>query len=242
MKRLYCDRFLLVALVIGITSGVLFCGYSYVSKAENHGIINSAPQQLVEKIDDGKIILTADYDDKYYVYKNFKLRIGNWSQGFNWQSIGKAGFEPSMKLIDLGNGKNSGLAIFLVEAEGTGVFITKAHVISIDTHSEITIEDPKTIIEKHVKLGSENNNIILNIDGNKVVLDRDYLSKLGLSSNNIGNKFVYDNHIVYGVKNNRLFAVVGISNEDLLYFGSILIEYSYDNNLLKMSKISFEKV
>lgn len=196
-------------------------------------------QQLILKLNNGNIVLTADLDKEYHRYKNFKLKIGNSEKTFNWSSIGNPSFLPAIEIIDLGNNKNAGVAIFLVQSEGTGTFIQDVHVFRIDDFKEIPVEDPLKIIQKHIKTQRMDDGIMINVDGNNILLDKKYLEKYGVTNN--ADKLVYDNHIMYVVKNNNLYGVVGVSNEDLNYVGNIIIEYTFGDGMYIMNKINYEK-
>lgn len=196
-------------------------------------------RDLVEKLDGGKVTLTASFDDKTYSYKNFKLKIGEKEQNFNWGSIGKQGFEPSLKYIDLGKNKKQGVAVFLVESEGTGVYMTRVHIFDINSFKEIPVEDPFAIIQKSMKIDATPEGMVIDLNGKKTLLDKNYLSQLGIRNPNI--RYIYNNIVIYGEKDNNLFAQVGLSDENLFYFGNINIDYLYKDGAFKMDKISFEK-
>jgi hypothetical protein len=231
--------FLIILFSLIAINVVTLSGFSTEGKTKVNYANNAQPQQLQIKLNNGNIVLIADLDSQYREYRNFRIKIGNIEKRFNWRSIGSISFAPSMRLIDLGNDKNAGVAIFLVESQGTGVFIENVHVIKIDEFKEIPVESPLSIIQKHVKTQSTNDSIIIDIDGNKVVLDKSYLNKLGIS--NPVQKLVYEYHIVYGTQNNSLFAEVGVSNENLTYIGNFHIDYTYKDEMLTMLRINFQK-
>lgn len=197
------------------------------------------PEELQLKLNDGQIVLTADLDSEYRQYKDFQLKVGENSKKFNWRSIGNISFAPSMRPLDLGTNKNSGVGVFLVASQGTGVFIQNAHVIRIQDFKEIPIESPLDIIQRHVKTQSTDEGIVIDIDGTKTVLDKNYLNRLGIINPN--QKLYYEHRIVYGTRNNTLSVDVGASNGNLTYVGNVHIDYTYMDDTLKMSKISFQK-
>lgn len=195
------------------------------------------PQKLKIIANNGQIVLTADLDREY---RNFKLKIGQQEKSFDWRSIGNISFPPSMRLLDLGNNKNSGVGVFLLASQGTGVFHQNAHVIRISDFKEIPIEDPLGIVLRHVKAISTNGGIIIDIDGSRTVLDKNYLSRLGIINPN--QKLFYEYRIVYGTQNNTLSVDVGISNGNLTYIGDIHIDYTYKDDTLAMARINFQKL
>lgn len=197
------------------------------------------PQELKLIANGGQIVLTADLDSNYREYRDFKLKIGQSEKNFNWRSIGNISFAPSMRPIDLGTDKSSGVAVFLVASQGTGVFLQHAHVIRIKDFKEIPIENPVDIIQKHVKTQSSDGGIIFDIDGTKTVLDKNYLNRFGIINPN--EKLYYEYRIIYGTRNNTLSADVGVSNGSLTYMGDIHIDYAYKDDALKMARISFQK-
>jgi hypothetical protein len=214
-------------------------GLSLEKKAGVNYYNKEQPEQLLITLNNGNIVLTAALDSGHYSYSNFKLKIGSKEKSFDWRSLGDVKFLPSMKLIDLGNDKNAGVVIFLLEAKGTGIFIQRVHIFRISDFKEITVENPLRIVESHVKIQGSHNSIIVNIDGKKLELDKSYLDKQGIRNPNV--KLYFDNHIVYGIINNNLSAEVGVCDENLIYIGSINIEYTYKNEMLTMNKISFQK-
>lgn len=197
------------------------------------------PQELQLKMNNGQVVLSADLDREYSVYRNFKLRIGENEKNFNWRSIGNISFAPSMRPLDLGINKNSGVGIFLVSSQGTGVFVQNAHVIRINDFKEIPIESTSDIIQKHVKTQSSEEGILIDIDGSKTLLDKNYLSKLGIIDPN--QKLYYEYRIVYGTRNNALSVDVGVSTGGLNYVGNVHIDYTFRNDTLIMAGISFRK-
>lgn len=198
------------------------------------------PQEFQLKVNDGQIVLTADLDPQYREYRNFRLKIGQIEKSFNWRSIGNISFAPSMRPLDLGTNKNSGVGVFLVASQGTGIFLQNAHVIRINDFKEIPIENPLDIVQKHVKTQSTDEGIIVDIDGSRTVLDKKYLSGLGIINPN--QKLYYEFRIVYGTRNNTLSVDVGASNGNLTYVGNIHIDYTYRDDTLTMAKISFQKL
>jgi hypothetical protein len=198
------------------------------------------PQELQLKVNDGQIVLTADLDREYSEYRNFILKIGQNEKNFNWRSIGNISFAPSMRPLDLGTNKNSGVGVFLVASQGTGVFVQNAHVIRINDFKEIPIESPLSIVQRHVKTQSTDDGIIIDIDGSRTVLDKNYLSKLGIINPN--QKLYYEYRIVYGTRNNTLSVDVGVSNGNITYVGNIHIDYTYKDDTLTMGKMSFQKL
>jgi hypothetical protein len=198
------------------------------------------PQEFQLKLNNGQIVLTADLDREYREFRNFRLKIGQNERNFNWRSIGNISFAPSMRPLDLGTNKNSGVGVFLVASQGTGVFIQNAHVIRINDFKEIPIESPLDIIQKHVKTRSTDEGITIDIDGRRTVLDKNYLSRLGIINPN--QKLYYEYRIVYGTRNNTLSVDVGVSNGNLTYVGNIHIDYAYTDDRLTMARMSFQKL
>lgn len=238
MKMGFKKTFLIISLCVIVINVLIFTGFS-TGKEVKVNNNKGQYQQLMLKLNNGRIVLTADIDNVRQTYTNFKLKIGDNEKSFNWKSIGNINFGPTIRLIDLGDSKDSGVAIFLIKSLGTGVFIQNVHVIKLDDFKEIPVENPINIIQNHVKTQSTNDSIIINLDGNKIILDKNYLNKLGII--NPTQKLIYEYHMVYGALNNNLFAEVGISNENLTYIGNIHIDYTYKAEMLVMSKINFEK-
>lgn len=195
--------------------------------------------QIYKSLKNGQIVLTADLDTKNNVYKNFKLKIGNTVKSFDWQSIGTKGLEPTIRLINLGDEKDAGVVVFTTKAAGVGVFINDVKIFRIYDFSPIQVENPVDIIKNHLKAVTENDKIIITIDGTSTVLDKEYLSSIGIF--NLTNRFYYDNHIGYELRDNNLVAEIGVSNENLIYMGKIIIEYKLSDGSLKLNKIYFEK-
>lgn len=230
---------MLILVSLFVVIGIVSTGLCFETRSKVCNNYNTQPNKLVLKLNNSNIILTADLDNELHAYNNFKLKIGNQEKNFKWISIGNISFPPTIKLIDLGSNKSGGVVVVLVESEGTGNYVQKIHAFEIDNFKEITVEDPLKLIQMHVKTQNIGSNIIINIDDTRIELNKEYLEKLGI--NNSMGKLVFDNHIVYGVKNNNLIVEVGVSNENLTYFGNINIEYIYLDGMLKMKNIHFEK-
>ncbi|EYE88723.1 hypothetical protein Q428_06575 [Fervidicella metallireducens AeB] len=195
--------------------------------------------QIYKSLNNGQIVLTAVLDVQNNIYKNFKLKIGNTVKSFDWQSIGKKGLEPTIRLINIGDEKEAGVVVFTTKAAGVGVFINDVKVFRIDNFSPVQVENPVDIIKKHLKAVTEKDKIIITIDGTSTVLDKEYLSSIGVL--NLTNRFYFDNHIGYELRNNNLIAEVGVSNENLIYMGKVIVEYKFSDGSLKPSRIYFEK-
>lgn len=240
MMKMSLKRILLVVLFSFFAVNVLVMPGIRTEGKTKVKINKLQPQQLQLTANEGQIVLTADLDREYRQYRNFKLKIGQNQKSFDWRSIGNISFAPSMRPLDLGINKNSGIGIFLVASQGTGVFVQNAHVIRINDFKEIPIENPLDIVQRHVKTQGTDAGIIIDIDGSKTVLDKNYLRSVGIINPN--QKLYYEYRIVYGTRNDTLSVDVGVSTGSLTYIGDIHINYTYRNDTLTMARMSFHKL
>lgn len=175
--------------------------------------------------------LVAELKDKginlYYVeksdldmFKGFYLKYNNNVKYFDWESVDKTGFYPTISLI-----QDKYIAIICTLGEGSGLNKQQMHLVNLDSLEEVKYQDPLDIIRKQATTKIEIPNVYIKI--NNVEWKE---SNLNLkNSSNYFETVSYENIITYEIRNNSFAVIAKAQVSPSLFIGEFEVVYIFDD-------------
>ena len=175
--------------------------------------------------------LVAELKDKginlYYVeksdldmFKGFYLKYNNNVKYFDWESVDKTGFYPTISLI-----QDKYIAIICTLGEGSGLNKQQMHLVNIDSLEEVKYQDPLDIIRKQAATKIEIPNVYIKINN---VEWRE--SNLNLkNSSNYFETVSYENIITYEIRDNSFAVIAKAQVSPSLFIGEFVVVYIFDD-------------
>ncbi|WP_277406556.1 hypothetical protein [Lacrimispora xylanisolvens] len=173
--------------------------------------------------------LVAELKDKginlYYVeksdpdmFKGFYLKYNNSVKYFDWESVDKTGFYPTISLIE-----DKYIAIICTLGEGSGLNKQQMHLVNIDSLEEVKYQDPLDIIRKQAATKIEIPNVYIKINN---VEWRE--SNLNLkNSSNYFETVSYENIITYEIRDNSFAVIAKAQVSPSLFIGEFVVVYIF---------------
>lgn len=175
--------------------------------------------------------LVAELKDKginlYYVeksdldmFKGFYLKYNNNVKYFDWESVDKTGFYPTISLI-----QDKYIAIICTLGEGSGLNKQQMHLVNLDSLEEVKYQDPLDIIRKQAATKIEIPNVYIKINN---VEWRE--SNLNLkNSSNYFETVSYENIITYEIRDNSFAVIAKAQVSPSLFIGEFVVVYIFDD-------------
>jgi beta-lactamase regulating signal transducer with metallopeptidase domain len=133
------------------------------------GVDGPTETAIVANIPDEEIALSAI--EREGMYQNFILQVRENKRPFDWKNVSNPTYAPQLLLNDINHDGQKELIVILTTATGSGVHITEAHIINPETLMETYIENPSAIIMNHVKTEITQDQVGIDIDNEKTVVD-----------------------------------------------------------------------
>ncbi len=175
--------------------------------------------------------LVAELKDKginlYYVeksdldmFKGFYLKYNNNVKYFDWESVDKTGFYPTISLI-----QDKYIAIICTLGEGSGLNKQQMHLVNLDSLEEVKYQDPLDIIRKQATTKIEIPSVYIKINN---VEWRE--SNLNLkNSSNYFETVSYENIITYEIRDNSFAVIAKAQVSPSLFIGEFVVVYIFDD-------------
>lgn len=206
---------------------------------ENHG----EDYKLLSSTSEGNIKLYAvDWKDEEIrqsgVYEKILLQINENKKEFSWKVDVGLAFAPELILSDVNNDNKDELIVITTKWTGTEVSIKEIHIFKVDNFEEIEVVEPLEEIKNkvHTELHEDSDPVIINISiGNSKFSTRLKKDSVGFWFEDV----YFGNVINYSVANKRLIATVAAQVSPSLFFGEAVIEYIFEDGVLRTSSIRF---
>ncbi len=172
------------------------------------------------------------------VYEKILLQINESKKEFSWKVDVGLAFAPELILSDVNNDNKDELLVITTKWTGTEVSIQEVNIFKVDNFEEIKMVDPLDEIKSkvHTGLNQDLDPVIINISiGNSKFSTR-------VKKNSVGFWFTdvyFGNVINYSVVNKTLIATVAAQVSPSLFIGEVVIEYIFEDNMLKPNSIRF---
>ncbi len=212
--------------------------YFNISYAEEGTVALPLPTSTLEPIKPISVSY-LNYDTKQHIFQDVKIKIGEKSLVFPWQS---RTWKEDVRLKTFSDANKNFLLIRLIHNVGTGIHMEDIHVINIDTMQEIPVEHDNnlTYLQNNFHSLITNNPPTINMKTAIQTIklsNSPYLNKI-ISSYPNYNEFVFFNDIdyEYGISpQNRLTCAYRLMITPLYTIGSVIIPYYYDtpNNIFR---------
>lgn len=202
-------------LVIGILSILIF-GQTMKSNADTKMNENN----LVAELKDKDISLYYDQKTDSAMLKGFYLKMGDTIQYFDWESIDKPGFYPTLSLI-----QDKYIAIICTLGEGSGFNEQQLHIINKASLEEMNYQNPLEVLNKQVKTKVKAPSVHIRI-GN-TIWKSSYPEVKNFT--NFFKTVSYENIITYEVSNNSFKVTLKAQVSPSLFIGEFEINYGMDN-------------
>lgn len=177
-------------------------------------------QNLVAELKDKGIYLYYDKKSDPDMFKGFYLKYNNIVKYFDWESIDKTGFYPTISLI-----QDKYIAIICTIGEGSELNKQEMHLVNINSLAEVKYQDPLDIIRKLVATKIEIPSVYIKINN-------DEWRKSNLNLKNSSNYFEtvsYENIITYEIRDNSFVVNAKAQVSPSLFIGKFVIEYIFDD-------------
>jgi len=206
------------------------------------GISDSGFPIVLASLEENQIFLTADpLPEMVYWYSPLSLSINGREHTFDWGNISNPSYYPHMKLVDIDGDGEDELFIQVCVGQGNGCFVGELHVINTEDFSEISVEDPLSVLKERTKTEINKKGIKIQIDDESPVL---------YSENEVEAKVdkrerwyespKYGTYISYKEKSNEIHADVGAELTHYAFLGDFTLVYRYEDNGLVVNKIIFK--
>jgi hypothetical protein len=204
---------------------------------QSHAVIITTKDEIsktVATIPKEGVILSAI--ERKGMYKDFILEVKGCKRFFNWENVSNATYAPELLLIDINHDKQKELIIILTTGTGTGVHVTEAHVINLETLIETYIDNPKAIILKNVKTKIMENVVEITIGNQKTLINKD---DFDAKPENFFSNINFENISSFEVANDELKVNVGAQISIMDFVGEVQISYNYKDNMYQADRIEF---
>ena len=241
------------ALTYAYMTSTGFAGYytqvlTFSKEDGNFAVSNYTEPTYVESPDKGIVIAFLKENSTYLTassinndeFSNMTLYVNGKSHNYSWKTIANTYFLPKLVYSDLDKDGSNELGIVLCEEAGPYTTHEQINVINTEDFSEITVEDPITVLEKHVTTSIEKDNINITIDDQEPV----WFTTAGVETV-FGNRNTWlpnikiDSKVQYYVSAGTLYAQVNAQLTPTGFLGNFTLTYSYDDEHLKVSNIAF---
>ena len=199
---------------------VLALSKSPVLTVKNTKDYDFKTENLVAELKDKGIYLYHSEKSDPDMLKGFYLKYNNTVKYFDWESINKIGFYPTINMI-----QDKYIAIICTIGEGSELNKQEMHLVSIDSLAEVKYQDPLDIIRKHALTKIEIPNVYIKINN-----DEWRESNLNLkNSSNYFETVSYENIITYEIRDNSFAVIAKAQVSPSLFIGEFVIEYIFDD-------------
>lgn len=172
------------------------------------------------------------------VYEKILLQINENKKEFFWKVDVGLAFAPELILSDVNNDNKDELIVITTRGTGSEVSIQEVHIFKVDNFEEIKMVDPLDEIKNkvHTELNEDSDPVIINISiGNSKFSTRLKKDSVGFWFEDV----YFGNVINYSVANKILIATVAAQVSPSLFLGEVVIEYMFEDNMLKPNSIGF---
>nr|WP_288825143.1 hypothetical protein [uncultured Clostridium sp.] len=218
MKKIKIVSIVLLGLMVLIT--ILALPKSSAQAVKNTKDYDFKTENLVAELKDKGIYLYYDKKSDTDMFKGFYLKYNNIIKYFDWESIDKIGFYPTISLI-----QDKYIAIICTIGEGSGLNKQQMHLVDIDSLEEVKYQDPLDIIRENTTTKIEVPSVYIKINN---VEWRE--SNLNLkNSSNYFETVSYENIITYEIRDNSFVVHAKVQVSPSLFIGEFVIEYIFDD-------------
>lgn len=196
---------------------------------------------VISYIEEDKIYLSADRLEDG-MFSPMKLSIDGKTKRFPWKTYNEIAFLPELNYGDVdGDGQNE-LIIILCEGKGTGMLIEEIHILNLEDFSEITVQNPLTILDNRVASKIDDNGIKITIDNQNAFTfpEKEITTEVAEKESWFDN-LVTGSIIDYSIEGNDIVVRVAAQLSPAGFLGDFNLTYEYKDNQLKVSSISFAK-
>ena len=177
-------------------------------------------ENLVAELNDKGIYLYYDEKSDSDMFKGFYLKYNNNVKYFDWESVDKTGFYPTISLIE-----DKYIAIICTIGEGSGLNKQQMHLINIDSLEEVKYQDPLDIISKNTATKIEIRSVYIKINNFEW---RE--SNLNLkNSSNYFETVSFENIITYEIRDNSFAVIAKAQVSPSLFIGEFVVVYIFDD-------------
>ncbi|MGM0834817.1 MAG: hypothetical protein ACQEV7_01590 [Bacillota bacterium] len=173
----------------------------------------------------------------------FRMCVNGRTKYFHyWRNVANETYAPQFFYNDINKDGKKELIVILTQGYGTAVLEQNVHVLHQpqtnlgDAYKEMIVDDPRTILLRHVKTRLTKNEAIIAI-GKKE--KRYNIEKLVIGPEGLFSNIVTDNLNSYEVVENQLIAKMGAQIGPGLFIGSFYITYEYKDRFYQMKDIEF---
>jgi hypothetical protein len=198
-------------LLLGILS-ILISAQTIKSSADTK--VNE--KNLIAELKDKEISLYYDQKTDSAMLKGFYLKMGDTIKYFDWESIDKPGFYPTLSLI-----QDKYIAIICTLGEGSGFNEQQLHLINKDSLEEIKYQNPLEVMNKQVKTTVKAPSVHVRIGNN--IWKSSYPNVKNFS--NFFKTVSYENMITYDVTDNSFKVILKAQVSPSLFIGEFEINY-----------------
>ncbi len=189
-------------------------------------------QHLIAKLKDENIYLYYDKKTSTGMFEGFYLKSGDKVQYFNWKSIDKEGFYPTISLI-----KDNYIAVVCTIGEGSGLDIQQLYLINKNTFKKLTYKNPINVVKSNVTSDIKAPDVTIKIGNNTWSSTYLQVKKLSNFYDTVG----YENMITYDVQDTYFTISLRAQVTPGLFIGNFKIKYLWDEKKSKFTptKINF---
>ena len=143
-------------------------------------------------------------------------------------------FPASLELFN----EDKNVAIFLLEGEGTGIYVMNLHLINIEGMTEYFYDDPISFLNINLSDRISEDGIIELSFSNKILLfDVSEVESLI----NLFDRLSYGENITFFIENNTIYCDVALQFSPACFLGYIRLEYFFNGESYIISKMEFEE-
>ncbi len=192
--------------------------------------INS--KNLIAEIKDEKIYLYYDKKTATGMLEGFYLKSGDNVKYFDWESIDKLGFYPTIKII-----QDDYIAVITTRGEGSGLDIEELHLINKNTFKEISYKSPLDVVEANVLSEIQAPNVMIKIDNNTWSSTYPTVKKQSHFFDTIS----YESMVTYNIYDTYFTVSLQAQVTPALFIGEFKLTYLWNEKKLKFipSTINF---
>lgn len=181
----------------------------------------------------GVLEITGTKQDGMYV--NLKLKHNDIVRSPGWMNMANPSYAPQIVQADLNKDGEQETVIVLNEGYGTGVYLTKAHVM--DSHLiETPLEDPLIAVGRQVHMSFTKDGARLDLNGKTVTVP---FSRIVSEPSYRFEAPGVGAIIRYSIQGDQLKATLPVQVSLGEFIGDLELEYGYDNGIYQVKRMTF---
>lgn len=230
-----------------------FAGYytqvlTFAKEDNNFAVSNYTEPTYVEGPDKGIVISFLKENETYLTastinndeFSDMTLYINGKPYTCSWKTTANSYFLPKLVYSDLDKDRSNELCVVLCEEAGPYTTREQIHIVNTEDFSEIAVEDPLTVLEKHVTTSIGKDKINITIDDQEPI----WFTTAGVETvfgdrKNWFSNIKIGSNVQYYISADTLYVQVGAQLTPTSFLGNFTLTYSYDNGQLKVSNIAF---